>query len=377
MGWSMRIRSAVTVLAVTALLASLLAGCTSAGVAPSPSATQSPTPDPLTIGPVHPVGEPIAIATGLDSPWSMLRLASGSTLISERNIGVVKELTPSGTLRDVGHIPGVVHAGEGGLLGLEFVRDKGDWLYAYFTTEVDNRIDKFPLFGGPGNYSLGDGVEILTGIAKANNHNGGRVKLGPDGKLYVTVGDAGNRPNSQNLDSLNGKILRMNLDGSIPTDNPFPGRLIYSYGHRNPQGITWDSSGQLWAAEFGQNTWDEFNKIVPGGNYGWPIVEGKSTDSRYINPVYEWPTKEASPSGLAYVRGTFFLAALKGTRVWAIYPDVGIAPVAHFTGTYGRIRDVTPGPQGTLWFLTNNTDGRGTPGPDDDRILQVQLSPGT
>jgi glucose/arabinose dehydrogenase len=373
----MRTRPVLTALAISALLASPLAGCTPAGVAPSPSATESPTPDPLTIGPVHPVGEPTAVATGLKSPWSMLRLASGSTLISERNIGVVKELTPSGTLRDVGHIPGVVHAGEGGLLGLEFVRDNGDWLYAYFTTEVDNRIDKFPLFGGPGNYSLGDGVEILTGIAKANNHNGGRIKLGPDGKLYATVGDAANRPNSQNLDSLNGKILRMNLDGSIPTDNPFPGRLIYSYGHRNPQGITWDSSGQLWAAEFGQNTWDEFNKIVPGGNYGWPIVEGKSTDPRFINPVYEWPTKEASPSGLTYVRDTFFLAALGGRRVWALYPSTAHDPVQYFAGTYGRIRDVAPGPNGTLWILTNNTDGRGTPGPDDDRILQVQLSPGT
>jgi len=305
----MRMRPVVAALAIIAVLA----GCTATEVAPGPSATESPTPDPLTVGPVHPIGEPSVIATGLAAPWAMLRLASGSALISERDSGVVKELTRSGALRDVGSIFGVVHTGEGGLLGLEFVHDKGEWLYAYFTTEVDNRIDKFPLFGGPGSHSLGDGVEILTGITKANNHNGGRIKIGPDGKLYATVGDATNRPNSQNLDSLNGKILRMNLDGSIPTDNP----------------------------------------------------------------VEQWPTRDASPSGLAYVRDTFFLAALRGTRVWAIYPNSGVAPVAHFAETFGRIRDVAPGPEGTLWILTNNTDGRGTPGPDDDRIIQVQLSPGT
>jgi glucose/arabinose dehydrogenase len=367
MGLRMHIRPILTALTVAAMLA----GCSATGVAPKPSASA------VSASPIRPVGEPTVIATGLKAPWSMVRLASGSTLISERDSGVVKELTPSGALRDVGSIPGVVHVGEGGLLGLEFVRDKGDWLYAYFTSEVDIRIERFPLLGGPGTYRLGAGVGILTGIAKASNREGGRIKLGPDGKLYATVGDAGNPRNSQNLDSLNGKILRMNLDGGVPADNPFRGRLVYSSGHRNPQGITWDSSGQLWAAEFGSDTWDEFNRIVPGGNYGWPIVEGKAADSRFIDPVEQWQTRDASPSGLTYVRGTFFLAALRATRVWAITPSAGVAPVAFFTGTYGRIRDVTPGPDGTLWLLTNNTDGRGAPGPGDDRILQVQLSPST
>jgi glucose/arabinose dehydrogenase len=166
----------------------------------------------------------------------------------------------------------------------------------------------------------------------------------------------------------------MTEDGEIPADNPSDS-LVYSMGHRNPQGIAWDTHGQLWAAEFGQQTWDEFNRIEAGGNYGWPVVEGKSDNPAYINPVAQWPTNDASPSGLAFTRGTFFLAALRGQRLWVMYPlsAGGVDPVAYFTGEYGRIRDVTAGPDGSLWFITNNTDGRGTPGPDDDRLWQVRL----
>jgi len=353
----------------------LLAGCT-AQPAPTPMPAPAVTPAPSATPALayQPVGDPTVVATGLESPWSMVRLTSGSTLISLRDSGVVKELKADGTLRDVGSIPGVVHAGEGGLLGIEFVDADGPWLYAYFTTRSDNRIQRFPLQGGPGDYSLGVGQDILTGLQKANNHDGGRIKLGPDGKLYATVGDATNTGNAQDLTSLNGKILRMNLDGSVPTDNPFPGSLVWSWGHRNPQGLAWDAGGQLWAAEFGQDTWDEFNKITAGANYGWPVVEGTSDDARFVNPVLQWGTDDASPSGLARIGSTFFMAGLGGERLWVIQPGAPSA-TAFYVGQYGRIRDVVPGPEGTLWMLTDNTDGRGDARDGDDRILQVTLAP--
>jgi glucose/arabinose dehydrogenase len=327
----------------------LLAGCTAA---PAPAPSPAPT-------------ETTDVVTGLAAPWSIVRLESGSTLISERDSATVKELQADGTVRDVATIDGVVPGGEGGLLGLEY----GDGeLYAYYTAADDNRVERFDLEGDAGGYRLGDGEVILDGLAKAGNHNGGRIKLGPDGDLYVTVGDAGDPGRAQDLGSNNGKILRITTDGGIPADNPFPGSPVYSYGHRNPQGIAWDADGQLWAAEFGQDTWDEFNRIEPGGNYGWPVVEGIAGDPDYIDPVIQWTTDEASPSGLAYADGRFYLASLRGERLWVID---GTTAAPALVGTYGRLRDVVPGPDGTLWILTNNTDGRGSPRDGDDRILQV------
>jgi glucose/arabinose dehydrogenase len=364
------------------VIVAVLAGCTgqpepegSPAPVPTPTATAEPTADPLTIGPVQPVGEPVTVVGGLAAPWSMVRLDDGSTLISERDSGLIKELLPDGSLRDVGQVPGVVASGEGGLLGLEYV-EEGPWLYAYFTAANDNRILRFDLTGRSGSYGFRDSRDILTGLAKAGNHNGGRIKLGPDGMLYATVGDAGAPNVGQDPAALNGKILRMQLDGSVPDDNPFPGSLVYSYGHRNPQGLAWDRDGQLWAAEFGQDTWDELNIIVAGANYGWPVVEGASDDPAFVSPVYQWATDDASPSGLVWTRDTFFMAALRGERVWAIYPSPeSTQAVEWFTGVYGRIRDVVPGPNGSLWVLTNNTDGRGNARDGDDRILQVELAP--
>jgi len=350
-------RTPVIVIAVVVLLA----GCT-------PVSPTGPT-----LPGVQPVSTPAQIVSGLEAPWSMVRLESGSTLISERDSGMIVELTADGDLRDVGHVEDAVHDGEGGLLGLEVVEDS---LYAYLTTSDDNRIERFDLRGSAGSYSLGDPDVILDGLHKAGNHNGGRIKLGPDGMLYATVGDAGTPDDAQDEHSYNGKILRMELDGSVPADNPFSGSLVYSMGHRNPQGIAWDADGQLWAAEFGQDTWDELNRIEPGANYGWPVVEGIADDPDFTDPVYQWATDDASPSGLAFADDTLFLAALRGARLWVIYPDreAGVDAVAYFEGEYGRIRDVVPGPDGTLWMLTNNTDGRGSPQQGDDRILQVELN---
>jgi glucose/arabinose dehydrogenase len=381
----------VRMMAAAGLLALTLAGCAPGGPAPvpsavpQPSASESPTGSGGPAGPVQPVGQPTVIASGLTTPWSILRLdarltaaeddGTASTLISQRDDGVIKELTASGTVRDAGTVTGVVHAGEGGLLGLEaWYEGETTWIYAYYTSATDNRIVRMQLNGTPGHYSLGAQQDILTGLAKAGNHDGGRLKVGPDKHLYATVGDAGQGSRAQDRNSLNGKILRMNLDGSVPDDNPFPGSLVYTLGHRNPQGIAWDSEGRMWASEFGQNTWDELNIISPGQNYGWPIHEGIADADGYVNPVKQWTTAEASPSGLAIVNDSLFLAALRGQRLWAIYPgSESVEAVSWFEGTYGRLRDAVPGPNGTLWVLTNNTDGRGSPRQGDDRLLQIQL----
>jgi glucose/arabinose dehydrogenase len=324
---------------------------------------------------VQPGGDPVVVASGLDAPWSVVRLANGSALFSERDTAAIKELTSAGDVREVGTVQGVVPRGEGGLLGIESLDDDGTlWLYAYFTSESDNRIVRMPVEGAPGSLSLGEASVVLSGIEKAGNHNGGRIKVGPDGMLYATTGDAGNPALSQDPASLNGKILRISPDGSAPADNPTSGSLVYSLGHRNPQGLAWDDAGRLWAAEFGQNTWDELNLIEPGHNYGWPEVEGAAGVSGFDDPVYQWSTAEASPSGLAHVSNTFFLAALRGQALWAIYPvDGRVDAVAWYTAEYGRMRDAVPGPDGTLWVLTNNTDGRGNPAPDDDKLLQIPL----
>ena len=250
----------------------------------TPSAINTPSASPRPPVSCRPE-RPTDVVTGLASPWSILRVSPKLTLVSERDSGAVERLTASGALQKIGTVPGVVHDGEGGLLGLAFLEaspgTRTSWLYAYETTACDNRIVRMSLSD---TYTLGPPQVILKGLGSANHHNGGRIAFGPDGMLYATVGDAGDTSHSQDLSSLNGKILRMTPTGEVPKNNPFPGSLIWSYGHRNPQGLAWDSHGQLYAAEFGQDTWDEFNKITPGANYGWPIVEGIAHDPSSSTP---------------------------------------------------------------------------------------------
>lgn len=370
----------------TALIVLTLAACSAEapGAAPATERPAQPTPtrtdssgEPLT--PVHPVGEPVVIASGLEAPWSILRLPDGATLISERDTTRVLELLPDGSLREAGTVSTAQPNGEGGLLGLAFLADAAapggaGWVYAYYTTATDNRIERMPLAGSPGSHALGPSTLVLDAIPRAGNHNGGRIAFGPDGALYATVGDAGDAADAQNLNSPSGKILRMTPTGAVPEDNPF-GTLVYSFGHRNPQGLAWDSRGQLWASEFGQNTWDELNRIVPGGNYGWPLVEGQAGDPSYIDPERQWSTDEASPSGITIVNDTIFMASLRGQRLWSIpITDTSTASAtAWFVHSFGRLRDVVSGPAGTLWFVSNNTDGRGLAQAGDDRLYQVQL----
>jgi glucose/arabinose dehydrogenase len=380
-----RMRHAASV-SLAALL--VLAGCTAAPPLPTPTplpSTDAPTtPAPAEPAPppqvLQPAATPAVIASGLEAPWSILRLPTGGVLISERDTADVVEVLPDGSLRVAGSVPGVVPGGEGGLLGLAFLPgdgDRPDLVYAYHTAESDNRIVRMPLTGALGSLGLGAPEPVLTGIARAGNHNGGRIAFGPDGFLYATAGDAGNRDAAQDPASLSGKLLRMTPDGAAAPGNPF-GNLVWSLGHRNPQGIAWDANGQLWAAEFGQNTWDELNRIERGGNYGWPIVEGAAGDARFIDPVAQWRTDEASPSGLAIVGDTLFLAALRGERMWSIAPATSGAPLAAtpwYVSEFGRLRDAVAGPDGELWFISNNTDGRGSPRDGDDRLYRVPLAP--
>jgi glucose/arabinose dehydrogenase len=349
---------------------------------PPASSTPSPTPpettpqpavDPATVRPVTPTGETAVIATGLNLPWSMVRLATESTLVSERDTALVKEVGPDGSGREVGQVADVVPGGEGGLLGLAVLTDDlTTWLYAYTTTASDNRVVRMTLTGAPGSYALGAAETVFSGIPKAGNHNGGRIKFGPDGMLYITAGDAGVPQRAQDTAELGGKILRVTPEGAVPEDNPFPGSAVFSLGHRNPQGLDWDRDGRLWAAEFGQNTWDELNVVDAGANYGWPVVEGIGNDPAFRNPIYQWSTREASPSGLLFTRDTFFMAALRGEALWTITPDENtVTAQPSFVSEFGRVRDVIEGPNGSLWILTNNT-GR-APRDGDDKIVEVRL----
>ena len=216
----------------------------------------------------------------------------------------------------------------------------------------------------------------VKGIRAGAIHNGGRIAFGPDGKLYAGVGETGDSGLAQDRNALNGKILRMNPDGSVPKGNPF-GTLVWSWGHRNVQGLAWDRAGRLWAGEFGQNTFDEVNLIRKGHDYGWPVVEGKGDThgGRYTNPLVTWPTSEASPSGAAIVGSYLYVGALQGQCVWRI-PLRGASlgtPKRILSGRYGRIRTVAAAPDARLWIATSNRDGRGSPRSGDDRIVAVRV----
>ena len=330
--------------------------------------TSTPTAEP---GPVVPTAFE-DLVTGLDVPWGLAFLPDGSALVSERDSALVRQVTASGQVTEAGTVPDVDADNEGGLLGLA-VPPGQSTVYAYLTAADDNRVVRMSFDGG----ALGAPEVVIDGIPKAGNHNGGRLAFGPDGMLYVSTGDAGQPDRAQDLESLGGKILRLSPDGTVPADNPFAGSPVFSYGHRNVQGLAFDQDGRLWASEFGQNTWDELNLIEAGGNYGWPVVEGVGNDDRFIEPVAQWSTDEASPSGIAYVRDTVFLASLRGQRLWQVPVPDGVAgtPTDFVAGEFGRLRAAALAPDGSLWVLTNNTDGRGEPRDGDDRILRVTLEP--
>jgi glucose/arabinose dehydrogenase len=317
------------------------------------------------------------LATNLDVPWSFAFLPDGDSLVTERDSGKLLRVSPSGEVREIQTLP-EGGSGEGGLLGVAVSPDYENdrYVYAYYTTEHDNRVVRFRLGEKP--------EPVLTGIPVNTYHDGGRIKFGPDGMLYVSTGDAGDSANSQDRNSLGGKILRIEPDGSVPSDNPFPDNPVYSYGHRNVEGLAWDAEGQLFASEFGQNTWDEVNRIEPGENYGWPEIEGRGgEDQGYVDPITVWPTSEASPSGAEIMvdgaipqwEGDLFVTALRGERLWRLELN-GRGEVVRreklLDHEVGRVRDVAQAPDGSLWVSTSNHDTYGSPvSEQDDRILRL------
>ena len=303
-------------------------------------------------------------------PWSVV-FVDGVALVSERDSARILEVSPDGAVREVGTVEGVDAEGEGGLLGLAVDGERR--LYVYSTGYTGNRVQRYDLVGDPGSFAIRNRESLRGELPSGRNHNGGRIAFGPDGMLYVAVGDAGDGEDAQDLDSWGGKILRMTPDGDIPEDNPFPDSLVYSYGHRNVQGMAWSEDGTMFATEFGQDTWDELNIIVPGGNYGWPAVEGIALEEDYIDPVQQWAPTAASPSGMAIVDETIMIANLRGEVLRTVPVAAASTFVDHFAVTYGRLRDVALAPDGSLWLLTSNTDGRGKPLAIDDRIIAVDL----
>ncbi|MER6911848.1 PQQ-dependent sugar dehydrogenase [Streptomyces sp. NPDC000594] len=390
---------------VTAVVALVATGCSSdgGGEAPpwpgmessspargaSPSGSGSGTgsaaaKDPATPAPPPAKGSVTVESTlteDLESPWGVTALPEGDLLVASRDRGtIVRVSAKDGKKTEVGEVPGVSPGGEGGLLGLalspRFASDRQ--VYAYLTTQSDNRVvrmryDERKSAGR----RLSAPDTVLRGIPKGVIHNGGRIAFGPDKMLYIGTGEIGETGLAQDPKSLGGKILRMTPEGEPAPDNPEPGSLVYSLGHRNVQGLAWDAQGRLWAAEFGQNTWDELNLVRPGKNYGWPEVEGKGDDPRYVNPVAQWRTSEASPSGIAWAEGSIWMAGLRGERLWRIPLDgaeLSAEPQPFLQKKHGRLRTVVAAGDSSLWLVTSETDTRGTPKAGDDRILRLRVT---
>jgi glucose/arabinose dehydrogenase len=348
-----------------------LVGCSNDS-APKPT----PAPSPTRTGPVTPrvAG---TIATGLNVPWGIAFLSDGRALIGQRDRGTISLIDPDAAedkrIQLVGTVPGVFAetGASRGLLGLALDPDDETQLYAFYTMAAEQRIARIALKNG----KIDEIEPILTGIPTGKGHYGGRIAFGPDGFLYAATGDNQRVPTpAQDRDSLAGKILRITKDGKPARGNPFDSE-VWSWGHRNIEGIAFDDGGRLWASEFGADKADELNLIEKGGNYGWDIHEGASDDPKYVAPKATWGVAECSPAGIAIAQSTAFVAGLRGQRLWAVPLDgakVG-KPEDHFVEEYGRLRTVAAAPDGSLWLGTSNTDGNGRPRAGDDRLLRVVL----
>jgi glucose/arabinose dehydrogenase len=326
------------------------------------------------------------VAENLEIPWSIAFAPDDRIFVTERkgNLRVIE----NGQLSSEPVAVFSVSGGEGGLLGivLDPTFDENHYLYLYYTySEFLTNYNKVVRFTEKNN-RLFDELVLLDKIPGAGIHDGGRIKFGPDGKLYITTGDAANGSLAQDLNSLAGKILRINPDGTMPNDNPFEDSPVFSYGHRNPQGLDWNPfSGKLVAAEHGQNAHDEINVVESGKNYGWPIVVGSGNDPNYVDPILHTGTETWAPSGASFYnsdkipewKNKFFVATLRGTHLRVLDFDLQenkvISSEALFSKEFGRLRDVVVGPDGYLYLLTSNRDGRGSPAPNDDKILKISI----
>lgn len=335
----------------------------------------------------------ITLATwvgGLEAPWSLVFLADGRALVSERpgRIRMIRngELLPT----PVAEVKSAL-GGEGGLMGLAVHPQfpAKPFIYAMHTYRRaggrTNRVIRLRLTGEKAVFER----VILDGIPGARNHNGGRIAFGPDGLLYIGTGERYQREIAQDPKSLGGKILRLTADGAIPPGNPFPGSPVYSLGHRNVQGLAWHpTSKELFISEHGPSgevgvgAHDEVNVIRAGGNYGWPRAIGAPGLKGYIDPIVAWPETSTPPSGAAFWRGDLYIATLRSRALIRLRLDRSegkwraIAIQRWFVdgrgeALYGRLRDAVVGPDGALYVLTSNRDGRGNPRRGDDRILRI------
>ncbi len=315
------------------------------------------------------------VASGLDTPWEIVFLPGGELLVTERsgNLVVIGRTTTRV------QVPDVEQRGEGGLLGLALDPDyaENNRIFVYLTSlengQLVNRVERYVFKNG----ALSDRKVIFEGILGANNHDGGRIEFGPDGYLYITTGDAQNSDSAQDVTFLQGKILRVTTEGDVPEGNPFA-HAVWSYGHRNPQGLAWDAEGRLWSTEHGPSGvgsgYDELNLITPGANYGWPEIQGEERLEGMVGPVIQSGGSVTwAPGDVEYLDGKLYFTGLRGAALYVVSLDgervTGFD--AFFSGEYGRLRAIRLGPDGYLYVSTSNRDGRGNPGANDDLILRV------
>ncbi|HZG58183.1 PQQ-dependent sugar dehydrogenase [Paenibacillus sp.] len=365
---------------LAALAAATLAGCFGPGAEPG----GAPAPDahrPADAGDAGtPAAEPyVVLAEKLRAPWAIA--FDGETIYVSEREGSVVRVEPDGTAtrKPVRLQAGVAASGESGFLGFalapNFAETKA--AYAYHTYEANGAMRNRVVLLEERETEWVELRPLLEGIPGSRIHDGGRIAIGPDGHVYVTTGDAGEEAYAQDRSSLAGKILRLAPDGSVPEDNPFPGSYVYSYGHRNPQGLAWSADGAMYAAEHGPSGrpggHDEINAIEAGGNYGWPKVYGDENEPGLIAPLYHSGEPPAiAPSGAAMGEdGRLLLATLRGETLFRFDP-AALERLEPLLEGEGRLRDVAA-KGGFAYVLTNNTDGRGTPGPSDDRLLKVRL----
>jgi glucose/arabinose dehydrogenase len=320
------------------------------------------------------------LATGLEVPWGIAFLPDGSGLVTERDTARILKIGPESDangfkVTEVQRLAEVEPSGDGGLLGIavspKYSSDKT--VYLYYSTERDNRIAKLVLGAKP--------QPILTGIPRSVNDNGGALAVGPDGYLYAGTGDGSSTGNqAPNPKSLGGKILRMTVAGKPAPGNPAKNSLIWSSGHRNVQGLTWDNQKRMYASESDQKSTGELNLIVKGRNYGWPVADGPGTDSKLANPMVSWPTADSSCAGVAVVDRLIASACLLGKRLWLVQTTGNGTmlgqPQPLLPNQYGRLRALAAAPDGSLWMSTSNHEDGGDPGPDDDRIIRLVFADG-
>jgi glucose/arabinose dehydrogenase len=354
----------------------------------SPTTPQTPTPQTPQAGEVFTTRDGVrfrveTVLTGLDIPWSLNFAPDGRLFVTERP-GRVRIVGATGSSELALSLDGVFTQGEAGLLGLaldpEFAQNR--FVYIYYSASVSGRAVNRIVRYREVDSRLGERVVLLDNIPAATIHDGGRLRFGPDGLLYASAGDAADANLAQDVASLAGKILRITRDGRVPPDNRFSSP-VYTYGHRNPQGFDWHpATGDMWESEHGNSGNDEVNAIRAGLNFGWPRIEGAATMTGMEVPVTFY-NPSIAPSGASFYRGqrfpqfanNLFVATLRGTHLLRLTVDTAARRVTAqerlLDGTFGRLRDVVSGPDGYLYFCTNNRDGRGSPMSGDDRVLRI------